>query len=91
MNLCLLVKMGGRKHQDKKMGEPGQFDFPPLNHWDIGEMLGIIDFDRAAKIAGARFSLMKGMGARLERALMNFMLDKTHQRLQRNIPAHTGE
>ena len=59
----------------RKWGEPGQFDFPPLNHWDIGEMLGIIDFDRAAKIAGARFSLMKGMGARLERALMNFMLD----------------
>lgn len=61
--------------ETRKWGEPGQFDFPPLNHWDIGEMLGIIDFDRAAKIAGARFSLMKGMGARLERALMNFMLD----------------
>ncbi len=56
-------------------GEPKEFDFPPLNHWDIGEMLGIIDFDRAAKIAGARFALMKGAGARLERALMNFMLD----------------
>jgi len=59
----------------RKWGEPKQFDFSPLNHWDIGEMLGIIDFDRAAKIAGARFSLMKGMGAKLERALMNFMLD----------------
>ncbi len=59
----------------RKWGEPKQFDFPPLNHWDIAEMLGIIDFDRAAKIAGARFSLMKGLGARLERALMNFMLD----------------
>jgi seryl-tRNA synthetase len=56
-------------------GEPKEFDFPPLNHWDIGEMLGIIDFDRASKIAGARFALMKGAGARLERALMNFMLD----------------
>jgi len=56
-------------------GEPQQFDFEPLNHWDIGEMLDIIDFDRGAKIAGARFSLMKGMGAKLERALMNFMLD----------------
>ncbi|HTR44171.1 MAG TPA: serine--tRNA ligase [Thermodesulfovibrionales bacterium] len=56
-------------------GTPGDFDFPPLNHWDIGEMLGIIDFDRASKISGARFSLMKGAGARLERALMNFMLD----------------
>jgi len=59
----------------RKWGDPRQFDFPPLNHWDIAEVLGIIDFDRAAKIAGARFSLMKGMGARLERALMNFMLD----------------
>lgn len=56
-------------------GEPKELDFPPLNHWDIAEMLNIIDFERAAKIAGARFSLMKGMGAKLERALMNFMLD----------------
>jgi seryl-tRNA synthetase len=56
-------------------GEPKEFDFPALNHWDIGEMLGIIDFDRASKIAGARFALMKGSGAKLERALMNFMLD----------------
>ena len=59
----------------KKWGEPGQFDFEPLNHWDIGEMLEIIDFERASKIAGARFSLIKGLGARLERSLMNFMLD----------------
>jgi len=59
----------------RKWGEPKGFDFPPLNHWDIAEMLNIIDFDRASKIAGARFSLMKGMGAKLERALMNFMLD----------------
>jgi len=56
-------------------GEPKDLGFPPLNHWDIGEMLGIIDFDRASKIAGARFALMRGAGARLERALMNFMLD----------------
>ncbi len=59
----------------RKWGEPRQFDFEPLNHWDIGEMLGIIDFERAAKIAGARFSLTKGYGAKLERSLMNFMLD----------------
>jgi seryl-tRNA synthetase len=59
----------------KKWGEPKQFDFEPLNHWDIGEVLELIDFDRGSKIAGARFSLMKGFGARLERALMNFMLD----------------
>jgi seryl-tRNA synthetase len=59
----------------RKWGAPKEFDFPPLNHWDIAAMLDIIDFDRASKIAGARFSLMKGMGAKLERALMNFMLD----------------
>jgi seryl-tRNA synthetase len=59
----------------RKWGEPGQFDFEPLNHWDIGAILNILDFDRAAKIAGARFCLTKGAGARLERALMNFMLD----------------
>ncbi len=56
-------------------GEPRTFGFTPLNHWDIGEKLGIVDFDRAAKIAGARFAVMKGAGARLERALINFMLD----------------
>jgi seryl-tRNA synthetase len=59
----------------RRWGEPRQFDFEPMNHWDIGEMLKIIDFDRASKIAGARFALMTGMGAKLERALMNFMLD----------------
>ena len=59
----------------RKWGEPKAFDFQPLNHWDIAAMHDIIDFDRASKIAGPRFALMKGMGARLERALMNFMLD----------------
>jgi seryl-tRNA synthetase len=59
----------------RKWGVPRQFDFGPLNHWDIAEALDIIDFDRASKISGARFALMKGAGARLERALMNFMLD----------------
>jgi len=59
----------------RKWGEPRGFDFEPLNHWDIGAMLDIIDFERASKIAGARFSLTKGLGARLERSLMNFMLD----------------
>ncbi|HSB32096.1 MAG TPA: serine--tRNA ligase [Candidatus Sulfobium mesophilum] len=61
----------------RRWGSPREFDFEPLNHWDIAEALDIVDFDRAAKIAGARFALMKGAGARLERALMNFMLD-TH-------------
>lgn len=59
----------------RKWGTPREFDFEPLNHWDIAEALDIIDFDRASKISGARFALMKGAGARLERALMNFMLD----------------
>ena len=56
-------------------GDPPSFSFEPRAHWEIGENLDIIDFDRAAKIAGARFALYKGAGARLERALINFMLD----------------
>jgi seryl-tRNA synthetase len=56
-------------------GEQPSFDFEPKAHWDIGESLGIIDFERAAKIAGARFSVLWGAGARLERALAAFMLD----------------
>jgi seryl-tRNA synthetase len=55
--------------------EPPKFSFEPKPHWDLAEYLDIIDFDRAAKITGARFALYKGMGARLERALINFMLD----------------
>jgi seryl-tRNA synthetase len=66
--------------QIRRWGEPPTFDFPAKNHWEIGEELGILDFARAAKIAGARFTLYKGAGARLERALINFMLD-----------LHTGE
>ncbi len=56
-------------------GEPPKFTFEPKPHWDLAEYLDIIDFDRAAKITGARFALYKGMGARLERALISFMLD----------------
>ncbi len=56
-------------------GEPPKFSFAPKPHWDIAEFLDIIDFNRAAKITGARFALYKGLGARLERALINFMLD----------------
>ncbi|MDI1471819.1 MAG: serine--tRNA ligase [Thermodesulfovibrio sp.] len=59
----------------RRWGVPPEFDFEPLNHWDIGEILGLIDFERAGKIAGSRFAVMKGAGARLERALINFMLD----------------
>jgi len=60
-------------------GEPPVFDFQPQAHWDIGPRLGILDFDRAAKITGARFAVYFGLGAKLERALINFMLD-THTR-----------
>jgi seryl-tRNA synthetase len=56
-------------------GEIPKFDFDPLPHWEIGEALGILDFARASKIAGARFALYRGAGALLERALINFMLD----------------
>jgi seryl-tRNA synthetase len=59
----------------RRWGDPPQFDFLPKNHWDIGEELGILDFSRAAKLAGARFALYKDAGARLERALINFMLE----------------
>ncbi|MDA8161893.1 MAG: serine--tRNA ligase [Desulfobacteraceae bacterium] len=59
----------------RRWGEKPCFDFKPLPHWDIGEALGILDFNRAAKITGARFCLYHGAGARLERALINFMLD----------------
>jgi seryl-tRNA synthetase len=59
----------------KTWGEPPVFDFPARPHWEIGEALGILDFERAAKISGARFVLHFGAGARLERALANFMLD----------------
>jgi seryl-tRNA synthetase len=60
-------------------GEPRVFDFEPKAHWDIGPDLGILDFERATKITGARFAVYFGLGAKLERALINFMLD-THTR-----------
>src|ERR1039458_4703724 len=58
-----------------KWGAPPQFDFTPKAHWDLGPELGILDFERAAKITGARFAVYFGLGAKLERALANFMLD----------------
>ncbi|RME51680.1 MAG: serine--tRNA ligase, partial [Caldilineae bacterium] len=59
----------------KEWGEPRTFDFEPKPHWDLGEALGIIDFERGVKIAGTRFYLLKGAGARLQRALTNWFLD----------------
>jgi seryl-tRNA synthetase len=73
----------GRSEADNveihRWGEPRQFDFQPKAHWDLGPELGILDMERAAKITGARFAVYWGLGAKLERALMNFMLD-THTR-----------
>ncbi|MGI8812751.1 MAG: serine--tRNA ligase [Pyrinomonadaceae bacterium] len=64
----------------RRWGEPREFDFEPKDHVDLGEALGILDFERATKIAGSRFAILNGAGARLSRALANFMLD-----------IHTGE
>ena len=59
----------------RRWGTPREFDFEPKAHWDLGTSTGMIDFDRGVKLAGARFYLLGGMGARMERALINFMID----------------
>jgi len=59
----------------RRWGTPKEFDFEPKDHVDLGEALGILDLERATKIAGSRFAILNGAGARLERALVNFMLD----------------
>ena len=59
----------------RRFKEPTKFDFEPKAHWDLGTDLDILDFERAGKIAGTRFTVYKGLGARLERSIMNFMLD----------------
>jgi seryl-tRNA synthetase len=64
----------------RNVGEPRRFDFTPKPHWELGEQLGILDMERAVKLTGARFAVYWDMGAKLERALANFMLD-----------LHTGE
>lgn len=74
----------GRDENDnpeiRRWGEPREFSQEPLPHWEIGEKLGILDFERGGKVTGTRFTFYRGLGARLERALINFMLD-----------LHTGE
>ena len=60
---------------ERTWGEPPSFDFEPQAHWDLGTALGILDFERATKIAGARFAVLAGAGAALERALISYMLD----------------
>jgi seryl-tRNA synthetase len=72
------VPVGKSEHdnrEEKVWGEQPKFDFPAKPHWELGEALGILDFNRAAKISGSRFVVHFGQGARLERALANFMLD----------------
>lgn len=69
----------GRDENDnqrvRQWGEPRAFDFEPKSHWEIGEKLGILDFERASKLSGARFAVLKGAAAALDRALISFMLD----------------
>ncbi|HKQ53030.1 MAG TPA: serine--tRNA ligase [Pyrinomonadaceae bacterium] len=61
--------------EERRWGQPREFDFEPKDHVELGAALGILDFERASKIAGARFSILRGAGARLSRALVNFMLE----------------
>lgn len=78
-NMCdASVPVGEDENDNPEMrrwGKPREFDFPIQAHWDLGESLDILDCERAAKESGARFTFYKGLGARLERALINFMLD----------------
>ncbi len=72
------VPVGASAEENKevrRLGEPRAFDFEPRPHWDLGPSLEILDFDRATKMSGSRFAVLMGAGARLERALINFMLD----------------
>lgn len=75
---CEKVPLGNTDADNEEMrkwGEPRTFDFEAKAHWDVGTDLDILDFERATKIAGTRFTVYKGLGARLERSIMNFMLD----------------
>lgn len=78
-NMCdASVPVGEDENDNPEMrrwGKPREFDFPIQAHWDLGESLDVLDWERAAKESGARFTFYKGLGARLERALINFMLD----------------
>lgn len=83
-NLCDDTVPPGQSEQDnieiKRWGTIPTFSFPPRPHWEIGELLGILDFETAAKLAGARFALLSGFGSRLSRALVNLFLDLHTQR-----------
>ncbi len=83
-NLCDDSVPVGKSEADnveiKRWGQPRDFSFPALPHWELGEKLGILDFESAARLAGARFAVLRGFGARLSRALVNFFLDLHIQR-----------
>ncbi|MEJ5338076.1 MAG: serine--tRNA ligase [Aquificaceae bacterium] len=73
----------------RRWGKPREFSFEPKPHWEIGERLGILDFERASKLSGSRFVVLKGWGAKLERALINFMLDLHSRKGYREVlPPH---
>ena len=72
---CPVGKSDADNPEVRRWGEPRKFDFEPLSHWDIGEKLDILDFERGHKISGARFTVYKGLGSRLERSVVNFYLD----------------
>jgi seryl-tRNA synthetase len=74
----------GHNTEVRRYGDPRTFEFDPRPHWDVGPALGILDFDRATKMSGSRFSVLMGAGARLARALINFMLD-LHTREHRYV------
>ncbi len=79
---------------DRSWGEPRRFDFTPQAHWDLGEQLGIIDMERGSKLSGARFYVLKGAGAQLERALINWMLNvhtREHGYTEMALPAMVRE
>jgi len=78
------VRPADENAEIRRHGELRAFDFDPRPHWDLGVALGILDFDRATKMSGSRFSVLVGAGARLERALINFMLD-LHTREHRYV------
>jgi seryl-tRNA synthetase len=86
------VPVGKDEHgnrEEKVWGEQPKFDFPAKPHWELGEALGILDFNRAAKISGSRFVVHFGQGARLERALANFMLDLHTRPVEENGHGYT--
>ena len=78
----------------REQGVRRSFDFQPRHHWELGEGLGIIDFERGTKISGSRFYVLEGLGARLQRALITFMLDlhtRTHSYREVYLPAMVKE